>query len=269
MHTRSLVQVFSFAVIVTVGVIWIKSRATATDLQARLSALTTARRHTSQTLEQERDRLRSALAEADLRRQAAAMVTPPAPIPLASPPAVVAPWPLGVWRSSREWRNEGHSTPRGTVATLLWAAAGGDLTAMMPLIAFDEASRNRAQALFDALPPADRQAFPTPEALVAGLTIQAVPASTAQLSWFHQRDADHATVGVFLGGPAQSAPTEVRMVPAQDNNPPMLIDTHANKLTVLSLQRSSQGWRVVIPAAAIENLARQSQTRLMSGLDYR
>ena len=128
---------------------------------------------------------------------------------------------------------------------------------MLSLITYDEAGRTKAQAFFDTLPLSTRLAFPTPEALVAGLTIQAVPASTAQLSWFHQRDADHATIGVFIGAPDQTAPTEVTMVPAHDNTPPMLTDPHANKLTVLSLQRSSLGWRVIVPAAVIERLARQ------------
>ncbi len=224
MRTRSIIiQVFSFAVIVTAGVVWMKSRTTAVDLQARLSALTTARRRTSRTLEQERDRLRLALTEANRRREAAATATPPVPVLPPPTSAKAPPWSLGETRSSREWRNEGQSSPRRhRVATVLWAAAGGDLTTMMSLIAFDDASRNRAQVLFDTLPSTESpRHFRHPRALVAGLTIQAVPASTAQLSWFHQRDADHATVGVLLGTPAESSPTEVRILHAQDNNPPI------------------------------------------------
>lgn len=269
MRTRLLFQAFSFVVIVAVGVVWMKSRATAVDLQARLTTLTAARRHTSHVLEQERESLLSSLEEANQRRQAGARAAPPVPVSPVAPPAFAAPWSPGEWRSSHEWRNEGHATPRAAVATLLWAAAGGDLTAMMPLIAFDDASRKHAQALFDTLPPADRGAFRTPETLVVGLTLQAMPTSTAQLSWFHQSDDDHATVGVFLGAPAQSTPSDVRAVPSQDNSPPALVDIHANKLTVLSLQRSSLGWRVVIPAAAIDNLARQSPSRLASAVDNR
>jgi hypothetical protein len=260
MRARFIVQVLSLAVVVAVGAIWMKSRATAVDLQARLAALATFRRNTARALEQDRDHLRAALAEANRRRQTDAVATAPAP-PLPVPPRAVAPsLALGEWRSSRERRNEGQSTPRGTVATLLWAAAGGDVAAMTSLIAYDEASRKQAQALFDTLPPAARQAFPTPEALVAGLTIQAVPTNAAQLSWFHQRDADHATVGLLLGASDQTTSTEVSVMPAQDNSPPMLTDPRATQLTVLSLQRSSQGWQIVIPAAAVERLARQYKT---------
>ena len=261
MSTRFVLQVVSFAVIVAVGVVWMKSRTTAIDLQTRLTALTTARRNTAHNLEQERDRLRSALEETRRRPRSEAVAPASAHLqpqpPSTSPRSAVSLWAVGESRPSSEWRNEGQATPRDTVATLLWAAAGGDFGAMTSIIAFDDASRARAQTLFDALPPAARRAFSTPEALIAGLTIQAVPVGPAQLSWFHQRDDDHATVGVFLGAPAQTGPTEARMVPAQDNNPPTLIDPHVNKLTVLTLQRFSTGWRVVIPAAAVDLLSRQ------------
>lgn len=256
MRARSIVQVVSFAVIATVFAVWIQSRATAVDLQARLSALTTVHRDAARALEQERDRLRSELAETNRCRPADATVTSSEPAPSAPPSAATPSLPLGKWRSPKEWRNEGQSTACGTVATLLWAAAGGDLDAMMRIIVFDEAGRNQAQALFDTVPPAARQAFPTPEALVASLAIQAVPDHGVQLSWFHQRDADHAKVGLLVGAPGQTEPMEVLAVPALDNLPPLLVATRVSKLTVISLRRSSLGWRVVIPAAAIERLAR-------------
>ncbi len=259
MRVRIILQVLSLVVIVAVGAVWMKSRATAVDLQGRLSALSAFRRNTARALEQERDRLRSALAEANRRRQVDATAPSASPAQPAPPPVAPA-LALGAWRSAREWRNEGQSTAQGTVTTMLWAAAGGDVAAMMPLIAYDEASRKEAQALFDALPPGARQAFPTPEALVAGLTIQAVPTNEVQLSWFHQRDADHATVGLLLGLPDQNAPAEARVAPTLGKNPLALngprLDPYANQFAVLSLQRSSQGWRVVIPAAAVKRLAR-------------
>lgn len=258
MRARSLIQVLSFAVIVTVGADWMKSRATAVDLQTRLSAITTVRRQSAHALEQERDRLRVALAEANRRRLVDATATTFAPVPPPPPPrADASSLALGERRSPREWRNEGQATAQGTVATLLWAATGGDVAAMMPLIAYDEAGRTQARALYDTLPPSARQTFPTPESLVAGLTIQAMANSAVQLSWFHQRDADHATAGLLLSVPDQTAPKEIHLMPDQDNNPPILVDPYSNQFAVLSLQRSSIGWRIAIPAAAIKRLARQ------------
>ena len=260
MRTRFIVQFLSLAVVVAVGVTWMKSRTTAIALQERLAALSAYRRTNARALEEERDRLRTTFAEAELRRLAEASVAPVAPAPIA-PQRVVAPsLTMGEWRSPREWRNEGQSTVRGTVASLLWAAAGGDVAAMTRLIAYDEAGRARAQAFFDTLPPAVRQTFPTPEALVAGLTIPAVPTSAVQLSWFNQRDADHATVGLLLSAPDQTPPTELHVMPSQDNAPPMLSAPQSIQFTFLSLQRSAQGWQVVIPAAAVERLASRYKT---------
>jgi len=257
MRARSLIQILSLAVILTVGAVWMKSRATAVALQSRLGALTAVRGDSARALEQERDRLRAALAEANRRRQADAVATSAAPVPPPPIRPVAHSLALGQWRSPREWRNEGQTTAQGTVATLLWAAAGGDVAAMVPLIAYDEASQIQAQALFDSLSPTARQAFPNPEALVAGLTLQAVSNSSVQLSWFHERDAEHATVGLLLSVPDQAAPTEFHLMPDQDNNPPMLAAPYSNQFAVLSLERSSLGWRIVIPAAAIQRLSHQ------------
>lgn len=259
MRARLIVQVLSFAVIVAVATIWAKSRATAVGLQARLGALTTGRRNKALSMEQERDRLVAELAEAKRGRQAYATGTSSTRAQSVPSQGIIPSLALGEWRSSKQWRNEGQATARGTVATLLWAAAGGDLAAMIPLIAYDEASRTQAQALFESLPPSARQAFPTPEALVAGLTIQAVPNNEVQLSWFHQRDADHATVGLLLGLPDQTAPTEASTASAPTTRLPKILDPYSNQFAVLSLQRSSVGWRIVIPAAAVERLARRAK----------
>jgi hypothetical protein len=257
MRARYIVQVLSVTVVVAVGAVWMESRATALELEARLVGFATLRRNTARALQQERDRLRSALAEANRRREADAATPSVAFVPIAPPPAVAPVLALGEWRSAGEWRNEGQATPRSTVSTLLWSAAGGDLNATMQLLAFDEAGRKQAQILFDRLPAAARLSFPTPEALVAGLTIQAVPEGAAQLSWLHHRDSDHATVGLLLGATEQSAPAVVRVEPARGNDPPALVNPQASNFTALSLQRSSRGWLIVIPAAAIERLARQ------------
>ena len=258
MRPRLVVQILSLAVIVTAGSVWMKSRATAVDLQTRLAALN-VRLNTAHTLEQQRDQLRADLAEATLHRPTEAIIHSPAPAPASPTPVTSSLLPLGQWRSAREWSNEGQSTARGTVATLSWAAAGGDVAAMTSLLTFDDASRKQAQIFFDTLTPAARQSFPTPEALIASLTVAAIPNSAAQLSWYHERDADHATVGLLLRASDQSIPAAVPAVGPNENPPPMGRDDRATKLTVLSLERSPTGWRIIVPAAAIERLARLYQ----------
>jgi hypothetical protein len=254
MRTHLVFQLVSVGLIAATAAVWIQTRSTAVDLQARIAALT-APGDAVGALEQERDRLHSALAETvRLRREEA---TPPSlPAAQPQPPTVAAaPLPLGEWRSSKEWRNEGQSTARGAVNTLLWAAAGGDLNTMIQLIAFDEAAREKAQAVFNGLPLSARQAFVTPEAMVANFTIQAVPDNAAQLCWFRQQDADHATAGLLLGGPERAVPADAPMASPIKKNALFPSEHRYNKLTILSLERSARGWRVVIPTTAIDRLA--------------
>lgn len=246
MRTRLIIQVLSFALIVAAGAAWMKSRATALELRARHAALV-LQRNSSPVLVQERDNLRSELVETFQRRPAEAIATTPVSAPAG--PLLE----LGEWRASREWRNEGQSTARAAVGTFLWATAGGDVSAVTSTLAFDEAGRKVAQALFDAMPPAARQAFPSPEALVASLMIAAVPDTAAQLSWFHQSDDDHATVGLLVRPSEDTKPAGDPAV-AGDKPPPRGGRPGINQFTALSLLRSPGGWQVIVPAKAIERL---------------
>jgi hypothetical protein len=126
-------------------------------------------------------------------------------------------------------------------------------------LAFDEAGRKEAQTLFDAMPPAARLAFPSPEALVASLMIAAVPDNAAQLSWFNQHDDDHATVGLLLRPSDDTKPAEVPTL-AGDRPPPQGVRPGVNKFTSLSLLRSPAGWQVVVPAKAIVRLKHYAGT---------
>lgn len=246
MRTRVVIQVLSFALIVAAVVVWMKSRATALELRARHEALL-LQRHTSPVLVKERDNLRSELVETFQRRPAEPIATTPVPVPI---PAVLQ---LGEWRASREWRNEGQSTARAAVGTFLWGTAGGDVSAVASTLAFDEAGRKTAQALFDSMSPAARQAFQSPEAMVASLMIAAVPDTAAQLSWVNQTDDNHATVGLLVRPPEE---TESAVEPAVvgDKPPPRGGRPRINRFTSLSLLRTPTGWQVIVPANAIERL---------------
>lgn len=247
MRARLIIQGLSLALIVAAGLIWLKSRTTAIELRARLVMLD-LQRDASRTLVQTRDDLRSKLAEALRLRPAEAIAITSVP----APPG--APLQLGEWRSSREWKNEGQSTARAAIGTFLWATTGGDVAAVASTLAFDEAARKKAQALFASLPPAARQAFPSPEALVASLMVAAVPDTAAQLSWFHQRDGDHVSVGLLLRLPEAPITMGAPIVAGKDNRPATFARTGVNRFTSLSLQRSPAGWQVVVPASAIERL---------------
>lgn len=264
MRLRFIVQIFAIGVIMAGGAFWLKTRAVAIELQARLTALA-ARQEAERALLQTRDRLRSEMKETTLQRDSVPVTASPGSAAAAAPTARDAFLALGEWTPVQEWRNEGRATPQAAVDTLLWAAAGGDVAVMTSLLEFDEAAKKQAQDAFEALPPAARELYPTPEALVAGLTIAAVPNNAAELSWFHQRDEDHATIGLLLGDPSAVFSPEVIVADAKQNRPGMLTDHGATKLAVLSLQRSNQGWQILIPAGAIKGLvARATRMEIKS-----
>ena len=246
MRTRLIIQVLSFALFVAAGIVWIKSRTTALELRARHAELV-RQRNASPGLVQERDDLRARLVETFERQPAEAIATTPVSVPAG--PVLE----LGEWRASQEWRNEGRSTAHAAVGTFLWATAGGDVSAVTSTLAFDDAGRKTAQALFDAMSPAARQAFQSPEAMVASLMIAAVPDTAAQLSWFNQRDEDHATVGLLVSPSVDTEPA-VEPVSAGDRPPPRGGRPRINRFTSLSLLRSPTGWQVIVPAKAIERL---------------
>lgn len=247
MRTRLIIQAISFALIVAAGAAWMKSRAIALELRARHAALV-HQRNASPVLVRERDDLRAKLVETAQRRPVEAIATTPVSAPVG--PLLE----LGEWRASQEWRNEGQATARAAVGTFLWATAGGDVSAVTSALAFDDDGRKTAQALFDAMSPAARQAFQSPAAMVASLMINAVPDTAAQLSWFNQRDDDHATVGLLV---RPSENTERAADPAEvgDKPPPRGGRPRINQFIALSLQRSPTGWQVIVPAKAIERLS--------------
>lgn len=109
------------------------------------------------------------------------------------------------------------------------AAAGGDLATLKSALVFDDAPHAKARAWFETLPPATRSLYATPEDLVASVTIKNIPLTAAQLSWFHQTDAEHAVVGVLLAAPATpdsaSAPVLEPAAPVRHLRLPIKIPT--------------------------------------------
>lgn len=245
----------SLAAMVVVGAIWFHERTTAAELTNRLAAL---HRQAGKLpgLQAEREQLREQLATAGSIAEEAPAATGNSEAHRAEAPVESTVFVMGEWTPATAWQNEGRSTPLATMATLLWAAAGGDLATLKTALLFNDEARAKALALFDTLPPVTRSLYATPEDFVASATIKNIPLTTAQLSWFHQTDADQAIIGVQLAARESrveaSAPS---LEPAAVGAPPILVDQNRNRLTVLTLRRLSDGWRVVVPATAIDRIA--------------
>lgn len=252
MRSRFILPTLTLAALLAVGVIWFRERAGAKTLQDRVATLTRQEQKLTQ-LWAERDRLRLELQAARHREPAAPLPAGlPAPAETPAPPA----WVKGEWTPAAAWRNEGRATPQATANTLLWAAVNGDLATLRGIFQFDEDTRAKARAWFDSLPPAIRSLHGTPEDLVAGVTLANIAPDRAQLSWLHEDASDRAIVGLMLTGVPASAPPLPGAKTARENRPPSLDDPSRYKVVVLNLQRAPDGWRVKVPAVAIDNLAR-------------
>lgn len=234
--------------------LWWHERGVATALQARADELEREERKLSR-LQDERARVRRELESVEIPAGApAALATPAVEVP-GSPQA----WSPGEWTSASAWQNEGRATPRAAVATLLWAATGGDLVALRNTLQFDDTTRALARGWYDSLPLGGRSLYATPEDLVAAATLADIPATQAQLSWLHETDQDRAIGGILLAEPATLKATPPGYQPAVGNFPPGLTGTSRYRVVVLNLQRTLDGWRVSVPATAIDRLARKLQ----------
>lgn len=248
--------------LVAVAIGWIAVRSTGTRLDAELEAARDLQRELAR-LKAENARLRTqapdttrvaiahrSLAEAArLRQEIRQREEAPRPPPFA----------LGDWTPASTWANRGVATPRATLETALWAAAGGDVAALSALLELDPATRAKADDLLAKLPPASRQTFADAEALIASVTLGRIPPAEAQIAWFHATDNDHASAAVLLRG-ADNLPPASSHPPATSNEidrpPPMGPDNRSTRMATLSLHRSDSGWRLIVPASAIDRMAR-------------
>ena len=220
------------------GLWWGSERSKAAQLRIQLEAL---QRQTGELarLRQEHARLLglqpSALELARLRREAAARGQPSFLVDEPPKPALSNPTPAlqpGIWAPSAAWKNCGRKTPESALETMLWAAAGGDLTALKDTLAFDDASRSKVAAILAGLPESSRQQYTTPEDLLALVVAGNVPLESAQFVARQQIGDDEATEYVRL----KDAAGITRQV-------------H------LTLLRGPDGWKLHVPVATVDEIA--------------
>ena len=241
------------AVIAVAGGLWLRETAEQDALHARTEAV--AREERELALRQdERERLRDRLASVEASNRNEAVLPGGASVSL---PGTVPPWQPGEWTAATEWSNEGRATPRAAMATLLWAAASGDLAGVRAMFSFDEPTLAKARAWFDSLPAASRAQYRTPEELVAAVTLGNIPPTRAQISWLRQTTEERAIVGMLLDTPAPaSSAATLDYQPAAGGLPPSLRQSRPPyRVVVLDLQRAADGWRINVPAAAIDGMA--------------
>lgn len=221
-------------------------------LQTKLDSLREQQRELL-AFELERARLRRTLTELNAAVTAERDAAPSQSAEPVKADPKPASWTVGEWTSSASWGNRGQATPRAAMETALWAAAGGDVIAMQSVIELDPNARSKAAQLLERLPPATRSSYVTPEALIASVTLKNIPLTSAQITWFHEADDDRALMGVIFGQPERAPVTPVKL-PAnpRDHSPPTFSDQRTTQIAMLTLHRSSSGWRLVVPPSAVD-----------------
>lgn len=259
MRLKLILTLVLLAAGAVIGAGWLEGQATAARLQDEHAAL--RRRHGELLrLQADHERLRrsflEAMQRASLREAEAARTLPPAPV---ESPAVASPGLVqGEWAASNTWTNRGQATAPAAVETALWAAAGGDVSALATLLDLDEATRKKAADLLARLPADARSAFGSPEQMIAIATVKNIPVTEAQVTWFNEVDADHAVVGLLMGSAEDGVAAEsTRGQTEGAGAPPMLSDQRLSKLSYLTLRRAPSGWRLMVPAAAVERIGQE------------
>ena len=172
-------------------------------------------------------RLRAEVAA--LQQQAA---SPPSPIKRPAPKSI----------ATRDWKNAGRITPADTLQTALWAAAGGNIERLTETIRLEGPAREKAQALLNGLPENSRAYFSSPEHLVAFLTSKDIPTNGRMTVASEEKaGADETTLVVILQADRIAGTPEAGQIIARRHT--------------LSLQHVSDGWKMTVPASAIEKYA--------------
>jgi len=185
---------------------------------AELSKLTATRDELRrrQPPSEEIDRHRQA---ADTRQSSELTFTTPAPRQALTP---------GDWTPAAAWQNRGRATPVAALETMLWASAGGDLTALKDVLAFDAASQALAATAFANLPASDRQQLATPADLLAMIVAGNVPLDSALI--VARQQLGDAEVLEYMRLKDQSGVT---------------------RQVCLTARRLPDGWRLQVPAETV------------------
>lgn len=248
-------------VLLACGAVWLAQRQAATQLELAIVERR-EQQHALAGLTAERARMQQAK-HATVSAEPEANKPPPAAAPPEAddaPVASVAPL-LSRWQPASAWKNRGTATPDSTVESALACAAAGDLFGFERLMLLDEASRARAEALFAQLPPAAKAEFGSAPRFIAACSVKNIPVGEAQVVWQREHDADEASVALWLRNPA----TPVGAVAFAEGGrhrsetgspPPQLRADEGSSLVFLRLQHSEDGWRLRLPVAAVERIAR-------------
>lgn len=146
-------------------------------------------------------------------------------------------------KREERWRNLGQATPRDTLQSVVWAAMGGEVDALVTMLAYDADSRAAADALFAAIPPESRALFPSADKLVATFIAGCLPTNIAEAKIVEQTE--------------KSADTVLAKVRLQRSSR----SSDAAREVTFRFQRTGADWRLVVPTNVISEFNRSLGSR--------
>ncbi|HUR60084.1 MAG TPA: hypothetical protein VM029_20340 [Opitutaceae bacterium] len=136
---------------------------------------------------------------------------------------------------SSAWKNAGKATPEKAVETVLWAAVGGDVDTLAQALTFTPTARAKADAWFASLSENTRRQYGTPEKLVA-LMVAKDAETLSSMQLLGSKEVSPDNVGVRIRFATETGKTK-------DDN--------------FLMHRSTDGWRLILPDAAVEKFAQK------------
>jgi hypothetical protein len=131
----------------------------------------------------------------------------------------------------RSLKNAGRGSARDAFETQLWAARNGDIALTASAITFGPEARAKMEAILAQLPESTRETYGTPESLMA----------------FVLAGSPHPVGGMqVLGEDDTDADNAVLHTQWQHEDDTVVHDTDAQ------LQRTNDGWQVVIPTVLVD-----------------
>lgn len=131
------------------------------------------------------------------------------------------------------WKNAGKDTPIAAAESFMWAASSGELDVLAKSIVLDPAARERAAEILARLPEASRALYDTPEKLIA---------------LFLAREGDARAMQI-LGESTAGNDALVNMRLQKDDG--------KTKEEGYQFRRTSDGWRLVVPAKAVDKFGKK------------
>ncbi|MES2695613.1 MAG: hypothetical protein V4773_19205 [Verrucomicrobiota bacterium] len=240
---------------VTMAAGWLSERTVTTELRGQLADQGDHRREVD-ALRREQDRLRTLKRSADEQIQFQADA--------AKHEAVTAPaQPEGLssekWLPPGAWKNRGCATPSGTLETMLWAAAGGEVAALGDMLYFDGAAEAKINAIYAQLPAEARTQYVSPAQLFAAFTTAAIPIGDAQLVWQRYNGSNEAEACVRITLPDHK-PLDSSTTSPRSNLDALIGPTWRlgqKNVANFTLRRSDGAWRLVVPASAVAKVEKE------------